>query len=288
MGTLQTITALSIDAISFDNENYILSEVKGLESPVVRLPRYNLPGSSGAFVSNTLYGERQISIKGYVNAPNGSRATYLNNRTALLNAIAFKRDVNNNIVPQLMTISLENGVHLTMRVYVDQPIQMGFTQDTVEIEEFLLSLVAPDPNLYSTDLITQTIQLAMGGGTPIPTPIPMNLAAASGGNSIVNNPGSVYAYPIITLNPPLLNPFITNLETNLFMSLNVALDTGDIPITIDMQAQTIKQGNVDISSLKVVGSQFWYLLNGNNHIGFSAATGTGTAIITFFPAFVGV
>lgn len=288
MSTLKTITALSVDALVFDNTNYILSEIKGFESPVVRLPRYNLPGSSGAFISNTLYGERQISIKGYVNAPDGSRTTYLNNRTALLNAIAFKRDVNNNIVPQLMTIALENGVHLTTNVYVDQPIQMGFSEDQVEFEEFMLTFVAPDPNLYSTDLISHTIQLAIGGGTPVPTPVPANLAAASGGNAIINNPGSVSNYPIITINPPLVNPFITNLATNLYMSLNITLNLGDTPVVIDMFAQTIKQGNVDISSLKVVGSQFWYLMSGNNTIGFSAASGAGTAVVQFFPAFIGV
>ena len=147
---MNLITGLSIDGLVFDGVNFILQDIKGLEFPSVRLPRYNLPGSSGAYVSNTLYGERAIRIKGVVNAPDGSVTTYLSNRNTLINALSFKRDAIDDIVPQIMTVTLANGQVLTTQAYVDTPLAMGFSPDQTDYEEFLITLIAPDPGLYSS------------------------------------------------------------------------------------------------------------------------------------------
>jgi hypothetical protein len=53
-----TITPAGVSPIVFDDANFILTSLKGLEMPKVRLPRFDLPGSSGAFISNALYSER--------------------------------------------------------------------------------------------------------------------------------------------------------------------------------------------------------------------------------------
>ena len=66
---MNLITALSIDTLVFDNQNFVLQDVKGLESPALRLPRYNQPAGNGANISNALFGERPIAIKGMVIVP---------------------------------------------------------------------------------------------------------------------------------------------------------------------------------------------------------------------------
>ena len=285
---MRTITALSIDSLVFDNTNYILEEVKGLECPVIRLPRFNLPGANGAFVSNTLYGERSIRIKGVVNAPDGSRITYLNNRYALINALSFKRDINNNIVPQTMTITLETGNTYTTDVYQDTPLQLGFSQEYVDYEEFQLGFIAADPFLHTNIPVTGTVNLPVGGGTAIPTPIPISLSPSSGGSIILDNTGGQISYPTITLTGPLTNPYIVNLTTGNFMSLNYTINIGDADIIIDCQAQTIFQGLSNITGVQTIDSTFWTFIEGNNTIGFSAAGGSGTCTLTFYPTFLGV
>jgi len=285
---MQIITALQIDDLIFDNTNFILTEVTGLESPSVRLPRYNLPGASGAYISNALYGERPIRIKGVVNAPDGTRATYLANRTTLINNLAYKRDENNFIVPQLMTITLENGQILTTSVYVDTPLQMGFSSDKVDYEDFQISFVAADPFLYSSSAITGSASPPIGGGAAIPTAIPISLAPSAGGSVVIDNIGSQTAYPIITLNAPLVNPYVTNRTTGKFIKLSKTINVGGLPVIINCAAQTIYQGADDITGIQSQDSTFWSLVTGNNTIGFSATSGTGTADVSFYPTFTGV
>lgn len=296
---MQVITALSLGAINFDQSNYILQDIKGLESPLLRIPRYNLPGSNGAAISNTLFGERAIVIKGTVTVPDNTASnqriiTYLNNRNALINAVSYKRDIFNDLVPLTLTVTLANGVQVTSQVFQDKPLQMGFSMGQPEWEEFQITLVAPDPNLYSTQQSSTTIELASGGGVAIPTnytpPITyvLSLAPSSGGQAIINNIGANNAFPLITLTGPLTNPYIANLTLNEFIQLNYTIGINDAPVIIDMNAQTITQSNNDISQYKTIPSEFWGLFTGNNNIGFSASAGSGNAKVTFFPSFSGL
>ena len=285
---MQIITSLSIDSLTFDGSNYILEEVSGLELPLTRLPRYNWPGQSGAFISNALYGERAIKIKGTVNAPDGTVNTYLLNRTALINALNYKRDVNNNIVPQTLTIGLANGQNLTAEVYMDTPITMAFSPDATDYAEFLITLVAPDPNLYSNTISSTSIDFPIAGGTAIPTAIPVSLAPSSGGNTSINNIGSSTAYPVITINAPVVDPYIINTTTNLYMQIIYTLGVGDDPLIIDCNNQTIFQGVNDVTGIQMQGSSFFGLIPGINQIRYSGSSGTGIATVSYYPTFIGI
>jgi Phage tail protein len=282
------VTSLSIDSLVFDGNSFILEEISGLETPLTRLPRYNLPGASGAFISNALYGERAIKIKGTVNAPDGQATTYLLNRTTLINALNYKRDVNNNIVPQTLTIGLANGQVLTTQAYVDTPLSMGFSPDQTDYEEFLITLVAPDSNLYSSTQITNSITFPIGGGTAIPTAIPISLAPSSGGSAIVINIGSTTSYPIITINAPVVNPYVINSTVGDFLKLNYTLNIGDLPLIIDCNTQTIYQGANLKNGIQTQDSTFWGVVSGNNFINYSGSSGSGSVNISFAPTFIGV
>lgn len=290
---MNIITGLSIsnptaNTLTFDNSNFILVEIAGLETPLTRLPRYNLPGSSGAFISNALYGERAIKITGILNAPDGQPTTYLTNRTALINALAYSRDNSGNLQPQTLTITLANGQILTTNVYVDHPLAMKFSSDQNDYEDFLITLVAPDPNLYSSVAQTTTISLPVGGGTAIPTAIPLSLAASSGGSVVINNAGSVASYPTITLTAPLTNPYITNQRTGAFLKINYTLNIGDQSLVIDCQTQTIMQGVNNKTGIQSSDSTFWDLLSGNNTVAFSAGGGSGTAQVSYYTTYLGI
>lgn len=288
-GRMNNITSLSIGSVTFGNNNsFFLEEVKGLEFPTVRLPRFNLPGQSGGFISNALYGERAIKMKGIVQSSDFSRATYVNNRSTLINQLIFLRDVNNNLSGQTMTITLANGQVLTTTVYVDTPLQMGYESDIDHWAEFQVSFVCPDPNLYSAIQSSTSISLAVGGGTAIPTPIPISLAPSSGGQATITNIGGVIVYPIITLTPPLTNPFIANFTTNQFMKLLMTINVGAGNVVIDMNQKTITQNGFDVSTNMTSDSNFWGLFPGNNNIGFSATSGSGQALVSFYPAFLGI
>jgi phage-related protein len=285
---MQIITSLSIDNLVFDGSNYILEEVDGLELPLTRLPRYNWPGQNGAFISNTLYGERAIKIKGTLNAPDGTVNTYLTNRITLINALNYKRDINNDIIPQTLTVGLANGQILTCDVYVDTPLTMAFSPDVTDYAEFLITLIAPDPNLYSITPIITSVNFPINGGTAIPTAIPISLAPSSGGSATINNIGSTTAYPVITINAPVVDPYIINTTTNLYMQIIYTLNIGDDPLIVDCNAQTITQGVNDVTGIQLQGSTFFGLISGDNQIKYSGSSGSGIATISFSPTFIGV
>jgi hypothetical protein len=285
---MRNIVSLQIDNLVFDGTNYIIEQIQGLEMPLTRLPRFNLPGSSGAYISNALYGERSIKIKGYVNAPDNSRLTYLANRAELINSVTYKRDINGLLIPQLMTITLENGVVLTTEVYQDTVLQFGYSPDQDIFEEFQMTLIAPDPFLYSTSVISGIITLPVGGGTTIPTPIPISLAPSSGGSLDITNPGSQLVSPTITVYAPITNPYISNNTLGKFIKLNHIQNVGDLPVVIDCATQTITQGTNDITGVQTQDSTFWQIASGVNHLGFSASAGSGTALVSFSPTFLGI
>lgn len=285
--TTLTITPYQGASLTFDQENFILSSVKGLESPTVRLPRFNLPGSSGAFISNALYGERAITLTGYVNAPDGNRLTYLANRQALIDVLINQVTTSGTIVPLTLTITLETGSTLTCQAYVQKEVTMGFASDQTDWGSFSVGLVSPDYLLYSNQVQSYTVGLPVGGGTAIPTALPASLAPASGGVLTISNNGQPVA-PQIILYPPLTNPYITNETTGGFLAFNYTLNVGDQPLVIDCASQTITQGTNTKNGIQSYDSTFWQLAPGDNRIGFSATGGTGTAVISFYPTTLGI
>lgn len=289
---MRLITALTVQSfngtnVGFDGKNFILASVDGLGLPVLRLPRYNLPGASGAYISNALYGERAIKIKGIVNAPDGSRLTYLTNRTILINSLAYQTDTSGAIQPQTLTITLENGLVLTTTGYADT-FAMGFSEDQMDYEEFQLTFICPDPVLFSQNVISGVVQLPVGGGTAIPAPIPMSLAASSGGQLVLVNTGSATSSPTIVLNGPLTNPYVTNLRTGQFLKFNYTINVGDQPVSVNCLTQTITQGANVKNGIQSQDSSFWPVLSGSNTIGFSASGGTGTCSVSLNPSFLGI
>jgi hypothetical protein len=167
MSQLRTITGLQIGSLIFDGSNYIPRTVSGLEMPKTRLPRYNLPGASGAYISNALYGERLVQIKGYVHAPDGKRTTLLANRTTLINSLAYQYDSNGLPLPTTVIFTLENGQVLTMNAYMsdNMPLQLNFSEDQVDYEDFLITLISPNYTLASQTAINGTVNLPVSGPT---------------------------------------------------------------------------------------------------------------------------
>jgi len=147
--------------LTFDSSNFILQSITGLEYPAIRLPRYNLPGQTGANVSNQLYGERIITIKGVCNGSNVS--SYLTNRSTISNVLSIARDNNNNLQPLVLSFTLANGNAFTANCYTSKELTLSFGEDQIEWATFQIQLVAPDPSLYSTTSSSNVVTLPVQG-----------------------------------------------------------------------------------------------------------------------------
>ncbi len=291
---MQVITGLQIQSpilpspLIFDSRNFILQKAEGFEFPLMRLPRFNLPGQSGGFVSNQLYGERVVKLTGVINAPDGKINTYLANRSTLINSVAIALADDGTPQPLIMQVTLQNGQVLVLGVYLSNELSSIFDINLVDDGNFLLQFAAPDPNLYAITPISTTISLASIAGTPIPTPIPMSLLPLSGGSAIINNPGAVPAPPSITVKAPVVNPYIINFRTGQFLNINYTLNVGDQSLVIDCRNHRITQGTNDVTGIQSPDSTFFNILPGANTIGYSAASGSGTITVLIFPVYIGV
>src|SRR6266567_4644695 len=112
-------------------------------------------------VSNQLYGERVITIKGVCNGTNVS--TYLANRATITNVLSIARDNNNNLQSLILSFTLANGTSFTANCYTAKELSLAFGEDQIEWTTFQIQLIAPDPSLYSTVSSSSNISLPIQG-----------------------------------------------------------------------------------------------------------------------------
>lgn len=285
------IKRITIDSFSAQNETpglgmNILQSMLGLESPTRRVPTFNLPHNDGIFISNSLYGERVITLK--IQLKGSSQADYLNKRRQMFGAFDFqtRTDKTMNI------IDIENNNY-----YIDgRCISINEDNDDGKrtFNSFTIQFLCDDPAIYSSSYITTSIYLAaITGGLSIPTSIPLTIGTPTGlGYAVINNTGNYKSYPILRLYGPLTNPRITNNTTGKAIQVNTTL-TGSDEVIINTKDKTIvdQAGNNLIGDLDGTYNDFFALAPGNNQIQLTH-TGSYSASaylnVQFYPAYIGI
>lgn len=259
--------------------------VQGLDMATIRLSSYEKIGEHGAFISNQLYGERLITLEGYIYAQD--LPTFNLRRRALSNIIQINKDANSVPVPHLVQFTTMDDVALQFYGYL-KSFKMDMTLLTKA--DFQLQLFCPDFSLDNQFLTTTALgTVSPVGGCIIPIIIPAVLDPAVGGVVNCVNNGDCDAYPIITLNGPLTDPIIESDTLNRFIALNLTLAVGE-SVVIDMKNKTIMKGTTPIFSDVIAGSNWFWLIPGSNLISLiTSNTGdAGNASIAYRDAYLGI
>lgn len=260
-----TVNSLLIHDITQDIYTvgyYLHTPISGIDFPSIRLSSYNKPGEHGAIVPNQLYGGRSINLTGEIVGP--SISTYYTNRRALQAAV---RIVKNNFIslPLLCTFQTDDGLNLQTNTFASK---MQMDEMYIQHGSFLVTLFAPDPNLYSQTLQTDT--LPIGSHTSI-------------------NGGDANTYPVITFVGSLTSPIITNAATGETFKLDVTI-TGGHSVVVDMLNKTIVLDGVTNYNLYFDSSNTWLsFVPGNNALSLATSSGgdTGHCSVSFRNSFVG-
>lgn len=284
---ISTLSLDSLDLVGPEVTDYIVhSGLEGLDMPDMRINNFDRPGEDGQFVSSALYSGRMLSISGSVK--NTTCDQFEAARQSLIQACAISRD--NNRYPILKRIEFTTKAGNSY-FCEGQVTRVKLPVET--ITDFLINIVAPDPMIFGSSVVTSgQISRPSGGGVVYPVVYPAVYTSSTGGSAAVVNNGSASSWPTITLRGPLTNPVIYHQESGTLFALNYVLASGST-IVIDMKNKTvILDGSVSLLSSvdRTSGSDWFELLPGSNVLIFSTgSTGdAGTLEVRFFNAYIGV
>jgi len=277
------IDDLQIHDNSADIGYFCSPPIAGLDTPTLRVVERIRPGEHGAFMSNLLYGPRHITLEGIIHASTISQ--FETRRRALEAVLSVNKDTRG--VPVAKTLKLETvgGLQLQVGVHV---MNFKLNIEYLAHARFFIELYAEYFALESQNLKAPAISIPSGGGVIYPVIYPVIYGASSGGMEIVNNAGTVEAFPIVEFQGPLTNPFIKNVDLGRTIELNINIANGET-IVVNMREKTILKGSQSFFNNLVSGSQFWWLNPGESTILFGTGSGsdTGQAVVKFRDSYLG-
>ena len=254
----------------------ITKPIQGLESAPERNTIGDYSGADGGFIGSQFYSVRNLTIPGAIIS--SSAVQHAIDRQSLFNALPINTDI-------AVTIIMPNGQSYYL---LARRTGLVAEQQAPSYSPFKFDIVSESPYIFDNNSLSVTVAKKAGGGFVLPVVLPIVFAAGSGPTAI-NNTGAVKIYPTITVNGSAQNPKISNLTSGEFVKINVTTASGDV-LVIDMQQRTVKLNGSNILAYRDSTSSWWGLAAGNNNIEFTTDSGadTGSAVVAYRPAYVGV
>lgn len=243
----------SILYIGGDSPFKLSPPVTGLESPAIRVGDGLYAGRDGGFVSGHFYGHRTIVVNGFYIGADCENASELRETLFGLLRIRYLHQI---------IITTETGDWFTEGVVSN--VKADIT--SLVAGNFQITLLCPDPILYY-----------------IPTPSNPNtiytsktMTITSGtGSTTINSASVVDTYPIITWGGRIQGFSATNTTTGRTFAVDDNVPSGQT--VIDFKKRTIMVGDVCYNSHRLVDSQWWTLIPGENVIEFANTSGNNNS-----------
>lgn len=251
---------------------FLLEEVTGFDSPNVRTQVTDLPEQDGAVAGNFFLGSRPITLKGKVSASTASARN-----VAVLSLMRALRGLRDDVTVKSQASGLP-AMQITGRLD-NVRVTGGYTKD------FLISVVCPDPLMYSQVLNTQsgTGQVATSGvAWPIVWPASWGGGTGATVTVTATNAGNFDSYLTVHIDGPIDSPWIRNSTTgNSFYLDNLSLVTGEY-VDINMRDRTVikNDGTNLYSRVRFPDSDWLFLQPGANVLELRASSTASTATLT--------
>ena len=274
--------SIEYNGFTMDSSSHFhIHKIEGLSGAEVRVSKDYKTGGHGGNIWNTLYGFRDISIEGTINAPTINE--FFADRQSLINAFSINTDNQLGI-----TLWDDNKVYL-INAKVVSPVMITDESGKVTTTDFRIELQSGEAFLSGDTTQSYDLGLASGGGTPLPSPVPSPVGRGIGGEVVAVNGGSVVTYPAFTFTGVVINPTIANTRTGQSFTVNTSLGLGDI-LVVDYTTtgQVVTKNGVSIvASFSGVPV---YLQFGNNNIIFNASNTSESANcnISFYEKYLGI
>lgn len=252
-----------------------LVEVTGLDAPDVDLVVSQRSATHGAYTTGTYTKERVVTLTGRCNADLATLPT-LNQSVK----IAFKPS------PTDLMLTFRLPGFIEQFVYVKpQSLRYSYkgVEATVGFTDFIASVVAGDPRIYSlTQRSTTFLAAGSSGGVGFPRSFPFafSVAQLSGLNVAVNG-GDEYAPTVTTFTGPLTNPGLVNSTTGASFRVLVTLGVGDVLVVDSLAGTILLNGTTSRYSGLTTSSVLVDLAPGSNTIYSTADAGSGSTTVVW-------
>lgn len=263
-----------------DGTGLLLEDVTGFDSPNIRQNVQDLPETDGATAGYFFMGSRPVTLRGRM----AGYATAAARNQAVVNLQRALRGLRGDVTIK----SAPSGL---------PAMQVSARLDNVRVtggyvKEFMISLVCPDPLIYSQTLNTQATSGSVAStGAAFPLVFPIVFGGGTGATVTVNatNAGNYDTPPYIRVTGPVSDPQIKNASTQQSIWIdNVLLVSGEY-IDIDMAARTaVKSDGANLySRVRFPASDWWRLAPSTNVIQmFSSTSGSSTLTVQWRDAWV--
>lgn len=254
---------------------YVTKLTGWLDTPAVRLASSDKVQAHGAYLGQSFFSARQITVEGTITAP----------RDALLVAIRqLGLAVSDPSTPADLVIADANPAAGVASVLLGgqlltKPVGAGGFA-------YSLPLTAPDPRIYSEVVKQADLSLSDDtDGLEFPFGFPFSFGNIPNGNAVTaTNSGNISTSPTVRFYGPLSSPTIVNNRSGRSVRIPLTIIPGDY-IDVDMGAKTILLNGYAPRPASLSG-RFWDLQPGQTEITFGASSGSGTARLFWRDAWI--
>ncbi|HEX2910385.1 MAG TPA: phage tail domain-containing protein [Chloroflexia bacterium] len=251
---------------TFPNNNILLQDIKGLGNPDTKLGFHEYANAHGGILQTQRYKSRTHTIAGMIIAQDAD--SFAQVRRELGRALSFLDTVK---TVQAVT---DDGATVQFDAVAASELEIQEQQGFAFNAPFSVSLLLPDPIIYSQDLKTATGGVATLGGTGVGFPIsfPLALAGTVTGTFNAYNAGNARVYPTqLKITGPGTNFTISNKTTGQDLFYTGTLGDTD-SVLIDPKRRTAyKNGVTNVYGL--LSGFWWDLYYGNNTIALAVGSG---------------
>ena len=256
-------------------------KVEGLDSPPYRASYSDIAGVRGSNYNRSLSDKRAITIEWLI--LESSMTEFLDERAEVFSE--FNAEASDSTGTLLVEVNDTTTYAINCAV---ASIELGTRAAPATYTYARAQLIAYDPVIYTQNYTTfSNIDPPGGGGAEFPLIFPITFTTSESGQVTATNAGTLYTYPLVTLNGDLTNPLIANSTTGDYFQLNYTIPSGS-QVVIDFKNRTVMlDGVTNLITSIVAGSTWWVIEPGDNIISLqTASTGdTGNMTLTYREAY---
>lgn len=223
----------------------------------------------GSWDATQFYGPRTYALEGDATVRFGSDALLVQAEQRLKAAIGLK--------PFDLRF-VESGFDRQATFRRESPLSWRYMTPTWAI--FSVSIVAPDPRIYSTDTYNASVAFPTStGGMSWPAVWPATWDAVTvTGEMSLSNDGTETAWPTYRIDGPVAEPVIVNADTGQSMHFSITLGPGEW-LTVDTGShEVLGNGDPNASRRNVFHGDWFGLAPGSTTVRFNGASGVGSTL----------
>ena len=173
------------------------------------------------------------------------------------------------------------------RILYGRPIVSEFNMGDMHHGRARCRLVfqALDPRLFSTTESAVTLGLSDPGGFTFPLTFPLTFGVSGNSDGQAVNAGTYSSDWTASIVGPVTDPKILHSDSGQYVEMSGTVPAGSVLLVSSADKSIILNGSPRQSWLTLT-SRWWELASGSNTIRFRAASGTGSATISWRDAWI--